>query len=426
MERALQESWPDALDLATKATELDPQYADAWVMRAAALLSLGREQDAVRSSSRALEIDPRSGLAAQLKQASLTGLGRFDEANELDRLTDLRPVLPLSHPPGSIIPDWREERQNLARGPDGKPARARWLRHWEEPDLKAALAAAVQGDLRECVEPARRTEDTEFSEHLLSELVRAGGAPRVEAFLTEMTDMEDRETVLAMASLALAEFGECREALALASLIKDHQERHVDYSDLPINLARSGNLDAADEALRFLRPESELARALSVMAREFAERGRGERAIRLAEQATQVAEETDDSVDRGYAIGAWASLGDLERSVQTGLSWRRRLPLLDALCCSGLGLAEGGRFRRSTELMCGVAVAVGIRLDGMEEFANTALAERTAELLASSADANADEESSPQEIFWRFMSGAVREACARYVGLRRASPGAGT
>ncbi len=64
------------MDYLYKATELDPQFADAWSEKGVVLSSLDRYEEAVKASEKALEINPKSAKAWFSKAL---GLGLFGE-----------------------------------------------------------------------------------------------------------------------------------------------------------------------------------------------------------------------------------------------------------------------------------------------------------------------------------------------------------
>jgi tetratricopeptide (TPR) repeat protein len=84
----------EAIECLNRALDINPQYAEAWSIKGAALLSLERYPEAMASCDRALEIDRQLGLAWMNKGSSLSALERFGEARacfeEAQRLGDSR------------------------------------------------------------------------------------------------------------------------------------------------------------------------------------------------------------------------------------------------------------------------------------------------------------------------------------------------
>jgi tetratricopeptide (TPR) repeat protein len=77
-----------------KAIELDPNYRWLWALRASALNSLKRYEEALASCDKAIELDPIH-MAWALRASALNSLKRYEEALvfcdkaiELDLITD--------------------------------------------------------------------------------------------------------------------------------------------------------------------------------------------------------------------------------------------------------------------------------------------------------------------------------------------------
>jgi tetratricopeptide (TPR) repeat protein len=70
----------EAIRCYDKALELDPRYVAAWNNKGVSLKSLGRNEEAIRCLDKALELDPRDVYAWNNKGNSLNSLGRNEEA----------------------------------------------------------------------------------------------------------------------------------------------------------------------------------------------------------------------------------------------------------------------------------------------------------------------------------------------------------
>jgi len=69
----------DAFAAFDKATQLNPQWPDAWANRGNALFALKRYDDAIASMKKALEIDPNHVNANNLLQQIRRQLGRYGD-----------------------------------------------------------------------------------------------------------------------------------------------------------------------------------------------------------------------------------------------------------------------------------------------------------------------------------------------------------
>jgi len=72
--------YEEALQAFDKAIELDPQYADAWNNKGVALYELGRYKEALQAYDKAIELDPYDADAWNDKGTVLGKLGRHYEA----------------------------------------------------------------------------------------------------------------------------------------------------------------------------------------------------------------------------------------------------------------------------------------------------------------------------------------------------------
>jgi len=89
-----QERWSDALTLYEQVLKLDPNLAEAWSNKGAALGNLGRYEEAIRCFDRANEINPNYAEAWSNKGAALEKIGRYEEAIRcFDRAIEINPNL---------------------------------------------------------------------------------------------------------------------------------------------------------------------------------------------------------------------------------------------------------------------------------------------------------------------------------------------
>ncbi|MEM6634536.1 MAG: winged helix-turn-helix domain-containing protein [Pseudomonadota bacterium] len=81
-----------ALEMASKALELDPKLPFAWVAHARSSIALGRAEEALRSVTKALELNPNMGFAHYLYGFTLLLLNRPDDAlKALNRALETSP-----------------------------------------------------------------------------------------------------------------------------------------------------------------------------------------------------------------------------------------------------------------------------------------------------------------------------------------------
>ena len=82
-----------AFEAASRATELDPELAQAWSTRAAALLDLGQPERAIEDAGRALRLDPGCAQALVVRGQALAFTGRREEGRaDLQRALELPAV----------------------------------------------------------------------------------------------------------------------------------------------------------------------------------------------------------------------------------------------------------------------------------------------------------------------------------------------
>jgi tetratricopeptide (TPR) repeat protein len=82
----------DAIEAASRAIELDPKYAKAYLLRGAANDNLGDSRQAINYYDRAIELDPKYATAYSLRGAANNDLGDYRQAIEdYDRAIELDP-----------------------------------------------------------------------------------------------------------------------------------------------------------------------------------------------------------------------------------------------------------------------------------------------------------------------------------------------
>ncbi|KKM67514.1 hypothetical protein LCGC14_1470380, partial [marine sediment metagenome] len=72
----------EAIEKYKKATELNPEYADAYINWGISLAGLGKREEAIEKYKKATELNPEYALAYSNWGISLAGLGRHEEAIE--------------------------------------------------------------------------------------------------------------------------------------------------------------------------------------------------------------------------------------------------------------------------------------------------------------------------------------------------------
>lgn len=87
----------EALQYATRATELDPELAAGWVNRAWACLGTGQYQEALASAEQGLALDPHHAMGWNNAGAALMWLGRYAAAiAKFDQALSLNPHTPVA------------------------------------------------------------------------------------------------------------------------------------------------------------------------------------------------------------------------------------------------------------------------------------------------------------------------------------------
>jgi tetratricopeptide (TPR) repeat protein len=80
----LQERYYEAFDAFNRATDLDPQNANAWNNKSAALHNLGKYKEAIECDEKAIRLSPQNAEAWHKKGMALFNQDRFEEAVECD------------------------------------------------------------------------------------------------------------------------------------------------------------------------------------------------------------------------------------------------------------------------------------------------------------------------------------------------------
>jgi len=83
----------NAINAFTKAIELNPKYAEAYLMRGMAYSVLGKYRHAIEDSNKAIKLNPEYATAYALRCSSYIELGNFNQAiKDCDKAIELNPI----------------------------------------------------------------------------------------------------------------------------------------------------------------------------------------------------------------------------------------------------------------------------------------------------------------------------------------------
>jgi tetratricopeptide (TPR) repeat protein len=320
-------SFDEAVEVATRVLDKNPDQIDALLLRADARVRTRRQyEQALDDADRVLELDPENRGAMVSRVVSLLGLGRADEAApELDALESAQsdeslgllgsPALcaargTFAKEKGEIEEAEKRYERCLEQFPGdvlvlreaiglfdavGRPERS-------EEILRAALAA--------------QPESFDYRASLMQRLRNTGRGAEAEALLREATQLESPSaaavgwSALALYSIEIGKYDEAAQAFEKAREIDPTQSKDIlfGYADALVVAGRH------DEALKIAEEMTVPAHRSLVLGRVALARGEPARALEQFTEANQLW--PNNAVARYYAAAAAEQVGDFERAIE--------------------------------------------------------------------------------------------------------------